>query len=352
MSRALRLAEKGRYTSDPNPRVGCVLVRNDTVIGEGWHAYAGHAHAEAAALSNAVDAAGATAYVTLEPCSHHGKTPPCADALIRAGIARVVAAMTDPNPLVSGRGLAKLKAAGVAVTVGVLSEQARLLNLGFISRMVKNRPYTRTKIAMSLDGRTALATGESRWITSSSARADVHRLRAESSAVLTGISTVLADNPVLNARVDFDCRQPVRIILDSGLKTPVDAALLSVPSRCLILTCSNDRARKAQLERAGFEVVYLPARNGRLILGETMRFLAAQQINTLTVEAGAVLNGALLEENLIDEMIIYLAPCVLGDRGKGLFALESVQNMTDRINWRLNEVRQIGPDLKLTFNPP
>ncbi|MGZ5076118.1 MAG: bifunctional diaminohydroxyphosphoribosylaminopyrimidine deaminase/5-amino-6-(5-phosphoribosylamino)uracil reductase RibD, partial [Methylobacter sp.] len=236
MAQAIALAKKGRYTTDPNPRVGCVLVRDDTVIGQGWHAKAGQGHAEVEALKNLADAKGATAYVTLEPCSHHGRTPPCSDALIKAGVSRVVAAMQDPNPKVSGRGLAKLEAAGIEVVCGVLQDDALSLNRGFIKRMTDNRPFVRSKLAMSLDGRTAMASGESKWITSDQARADVHRLRAESSAILTGINTVLADDPALTARIDEEVLQPVRVVLDTHLQMPVTAQMVKLPGRSLILT--------------------------------------------------------------------------------------------------------------------
>jgi len=349
MARAIHLAKKGHYTTAPNPRVGCVLVRDNVIIGEGWHVKAGLAHAEVEALKNLQDAKGATAYVNLEPCSHQGRTPPCCDALINAGITRVVAAMKDPNPLVSGSGLEKLKQVGIEVVSGVLQEDAMALNRGFIKRMAENRPFVRTKLAMSLDGRTAMASGESQWITSEQARADTHRLRAESSAILTGINTVLSDDPVLNARVDFDVVQPLRVILDSQLRMPVNTRLLSVPGRCLILTCSNDRDKIVQLQEAGFEVYCLADNNGRLDLHVAMNFLAGQQINELLIEAGPILNGALLEEDLIDETIIYMASCILGDQGRGLFHLPHLQLMADRKNLKLRDVRQIGRDLRLTL---
>ena len=264
MAKAINLARKGRYTTDPNPRVGCVLVRDDVVIGEGWHVKAGQGHAEVEALKNTPDAKGATAYVTLEPCSHQGRTPPCCDALIKAGVSRVVAAMQDPNPLVSGRGLEKLKAAGIEVVSGILQEDAQALNRGFIKRMTDNRPYVRSKLAMSLDGRTAMASGESKWITSDKSRADVQRLRAESSAILTGISTVLADDPALNARIDGDVLQPVRVVLDTHLNMPVSAQMAKLPGRSLILTCAEDQQKQQALQQAGFEVYQLASKNGRL----------------------------------------------------------------------------------------
>jgi len=351
MARAIQLARKGRYTTDPNPRVGCVLVKDDVVIGEGWHVKAGQGHAEVEALKNTPDARGATAYVTLEPCSHQGRTPPCSDALIKAGVSRVVAAMQDPNPLVSGRGLEKLKAAGIEVVSGVLQEDAQALNRGFIKRMTENRPYVRSKLAMSLDGRTAMASGESKWITSDKSRADVQRLRAESSAILTGISTVLADDPALNARIDGDVLQPVRVVLDTKLTMPISAQMAKLPGRSLILACAEDQQKQQALQQAGFEVHQLPGKNGRLDLHAVMEFLAGQQINELLVEAGAVLNGALLEEGLVDEVIIYMAPCILGDQGRGLFTLPGLQQMADKKQLKLRDVRQVGPDLKLTFIP-
>ncbi|MFU8788265.1 MAG: bifunctional diaminohydroxyphosphoribosylaminopyrimidine deaminase/5-amino-6-(5-phosphoribosylamino)uracil reductase RibD [Methylobacter sp.] len=351
MARALYLARKGRYTTDPNPRVGCVLVKNDIIIGEGWHVKAGCAHAEVEALKNTPDARGATAYVTLEPCSHFGRTPPCCDALVNAGISRVVVAMQDPNPQVSGSGLARLQAAGIEVICGVLQDEASALNRGFIKRMTEQRPFVRSKLAMSLDGRTAMASGESKWITSAEARADVQRLRAESSAILTGINTVLADDPALNARVEFDVLQPIRVVLDTQLKMPLTAQMATLPGRSLILTCSEDEQKQQALQQAGFEVYQLGANNGRLNLQAVMAFLGQQQINELLVEAGSVLNGALLAEGLIDEYVIYMAPCILGDQGRGLFNLPGLQLMADKKQLKLCDVRQVGSDLKLTYTP-
>ena len=351
MARALQLAKNGCYTTDPNPRVGCVLVKDDQVIGEGWHVKAGLGHAEVEALKNITDANGATAYVTLEPCSHHGKTPPCCDALIKAGVSRVVVAMQDPNPLVSGRGLEKLKAAGIEVICGVLQEDAHTLNRGFIKRMAENRPFVRSKLAMSLDGRTAMASGESKWITSAEARVDVHRLRAESSAILTGINTVLADDPALNARVDWDVVQPVRVVLDSELTMPITARMAQLAGRSLILTCSQDEQKRQALQDVGFEVYQLASNHGRLDLPVVLEFLAQQQINEVLVEAGSVLNGALLTENLLDELVVYMAPCILGDQGRGLFTVPCLQTMTDKKSLTLRDVRQVGPDLKLTLTP-
>jgi len=349
MARALQLARQGLYTTDPNPRVGCVLVKDGEIIGEGWHQRAGLSHAEVEALNNAPDAQGATAYVTLEPCSHFGRTPPCCDALINAGVSRVVVAMQDPNPLVAGQGLQKLRAAGIDVVCGVLQEESQLLNQGFIKRMTQQRPWVRSKLAMSLDGRTAMASGESKWITSAQARADVQQLRAESSAILTGINTVLADDPALTARVDAEVVQPIRVVLDSRLAMPVDAQLVNGPGRTLILTSSTDDAKKQALQQAGFEIYEIPEHQGRLDLRQVMTFLAEQQINEVLVEAGPTLNGALLAQNLVDEWVIYMAPCVLGDQGRGLFTLPDMNTMADKKNLNLADVRQVGPDLKLTF---
>lgn len=350
MARAIQLAKRGRYTTYPNPNVGCVIVKDGTIIAEGWHKKAGQGHAEVEALKQLAHAEGATAYVTLEPCSHHGKTPPCCDALIHAGISRVVAAMTDPNPLVAGQGLARLQIAGVEVACGILADEAAALNRGFIKRMTEGRPYVRTKLAMSLDGRTAMASGESQWITSAESRADVQRLRAESSAILTGIGTVLADDPSLTARVDWEVKQPLRVVLDSQLKMPVTAKMATLEGRSIILTCSTDTAKQQRLQQAGFEVYVLPAQNARLDLPEVLKFLASDlQVNDLLVEAGAILNGALLAQDLIDETIIYMASCVLGDQGRGLFHLPALQQMADKKLLKLRDVRQIAADLKLTF---
>jgi len=364
MARAMYLARKGLYTTDPNPRVGCVLVKEDRIIGEGWHQRAGQSHAEVEALNDAANAgegsAGATAYVTLEPCSHHGRTPPCCEALLKAGIKRVVAAMQDPNPKVAGQGLDYLKSAGIEVSTGVLEEDARLLNRGFIKRMTENRPFVRSKLAMSLDGRTAMASGESQWITSPEARADVHRLRAESSAILTGINTVLADDPSLTARIDKEVVQPVRVVLDSALQMPVTAKMLTLPGRTLILACNNHNSVRPEpveghkdkfqkLQNAGAEVYQLPENKGQLDLAEVLTFLAGQEINDVLVEAGAVLNGALLSENLVDEWVVYLAPKILGDQGRGLFHLPTLTKLIDSKEMRFNDVLRIGKDLKLTF---
>jgi diaminohydroxyphosphoribosylaminopyrimidine deaminase/5-amino-6-(5-phosphoribosylamino)uracil reductase len=350
MARALDLAKNGLYTTSPNPRVGCVLVKNDQIIAEGWHARAGQGHAEVEALKQTKDAEGATAYVTLEPCSHHGKTPPCCDTLISAGIKRVVVAMQDPNPLVAGNGLKNLQAAGIEVVCGLLENDAKALNRGFIKRMLTGKPFVRSKLAMSLDGRTAMANGESKWITSPESRLDVQQYRAESCAILTGINTVLADDPSLNVRLpDTEVLQPIRVILDSQLQMPVMAKMANLAGETWILTCSQDQQKQQLLEQASFKVFYLPEKNGRIDLNAVFNFLGQQQINEVLVETGAILNGALLEANLVDEWIIYMASCVLGNKGRGLFTLPNMQTMADKKIFQFKDMRRVGVDLKLTL---
>jgi diaminohydroxyphosphoribosylaminopyrimidine deaminase/5-amino-6-(5-phosphoribosylamino)uracil reductase len=353
MSMALRLAAKGLYTTDPNPRVGCVIVKHQQIVGQGWHKRAGGPHAEIHALQQAADSAkGATVYVTLEPCSHHGKTPPCADALIKAKVGRVVAAMRDPNPLVAGEGLQKLAAAGIQTQTGVLQQQAEELNPGFILRMQHKRPYVRCKLAMSMDGRTAMANGESQWITDRDARRDVHHWRARSSAILTGINTVLADDPSLNARLenltDDDVVQPVRVVVDSRLRMPPEANMLALPGKTIIATVNRDEAKIQPLEKRGAEVLVIAHKDGRVDLHALMRSLAKQQINEVMVEAGPTLNGELLREKLVDELILYMAPFVMGDAAKGLFTLPELEKMQDRIDLDINDIRAVGRDWRIS----
>lgn len=351
MARALELAKKGLYTTKPNPRVGCVIVNNNEIIAEGWHERVGQGHAEVQALKQIENAQGATAYVTLEPCSHFGRTAPCANALINSGIARVVVAMQDPNPLVAGKGLALLAQAGVCVTIGLLEEQARALNKGFITRMVTGKPFVVSKLAMSIDGRTAMASGESKWITSVQARQDVQKLRAQCGAVLTGIDTVLADDPGLNVRLEgIDVEQPVRVILDSSLRIAVSAKIIALAGRIIILTCCTDELKIEALEQAGAEVYHLAAdTKGRLDLREVLDFLAEQQINDVLVEAGSTLNGAMLEQGLVDECVIYMAPCILGASGRGLFTMPNVSLMADKKTMQLLDTRKVGVDLRLHY---
>lgn len=349
MARALRLAERGLYSTTPNPRVGCVIVKDGQVIGEGWHQKAGEPHAEINALMQAGPASlGSTVYVTLEPCSHHGRTPPCADALIGAGVAKVIAGMQDPNPNVSGQGLARLKAAGIAVEHGLLAMQAHDLNAGFVKRMVLGHPYVRVKTASSLDGKTALSSGESKWITGEAARADAHRLRARSCAILTGVNTVLADNPQLNVRNIETTRQPIKVIVDSTLRTPPDALILQ-GAKTLIACTEPDTKKAAALEAAGAEILCLPGADGRVNLHALFSRLAQKGINEVMTEVGARLNGALLAAGLADEWVQYLAPCLLGSNAKPLFDLTEPDSMQARINWKLVDQRMIGADLRLIW---
>ena len=351
MARAVQLARRGLFSADPNPRVGCVLVKAGRIVGEGWHERAGGPHAERVAIARAgTNASGATAYVTLEPCSHTGRTGPCADALIEARVARVVCAATDPNPLVDGTGVRRLREVGMDVTVGVLEASAAALNPGYGSRMTRGRPLVRSKLAASLDGRTALANGESQWITGEAARRDVHRWRARASAVLTGIGTVLADDPGLDARLPAPhppIVQPARVIVDSGLRTPPTARTLALPGTSLVFGCREAPESAAALRRAGARVEISPGAR-HCDLAQVMARLGELQFNEVWVEAGARLNGALLDAGLIDELVIYLAPQVLGADGRGMFAIEPLASLEDRIGLEYQEVRKVGKDLRIT----
>lgn len=347
MARALHLAERGLYTTTPNPRVGCVLVKDGKLLSEGWHERAGEPHAEVHALRAAGDSAkGATAYVTLEPCSHHGRTPPCADALIAAGIARVVVAMQDSNPQVAGQGIARLRNAGIEVECGLMEASARALNAGFISRMTRGMPLVRSKIAMSLDGRTALNNGVSQWITAAPARRDGHHWRARSCAVLTGIGTVLADDAQLSVREVATTRQPLRVVLDSALKMPFAARILQ-GGNVLIYTASRDMQKIAALEKLGATVEVLPAGNGRVDLHACLKDLATRGCNEVLVEAGRTLNGALLQAGLVDELVLYLAPQLLGDMARGMARLGELTQLEQRVELEWQDVRQIGKDLRI-----
>lgn len=355
MAGALQLAELGMNGTDPNPRVGCVLVREGTIVGEGWHQQAGGAHAEIHALQQAGELArGATAYVSLEPCCHHGKTPPCSEALIEAGVTRVVAAMLDPNPLVAGQGLAQLQQAGIEVASGLLASQAEALNPGFVSRMREGKPYVRCKLAMSLDGRTAMASGESKWITGAAARADVHRLRARSSAIMSGIGTILADDPSLTVRLENDqlaARQPLRVILDPHLSTPTTARFLTQPGQSLIVTTCEDSAPRALLEQAGAEVVQLPQGPDAIDLHALMDLLAQREINEVLLETGAILSGALLHAGIIDEIIVYMAPKLMGDGAKGLFHTPGLEQLADAVELDILDIRAVGRDWRIRARP-
>ena len=361
MAKAIKLAKKGKYISMPNPYVGCVIVKNNNIIATGFTQIAGKAHAEVNALDNAQETVeNATAYVTLEPCSHTGKTPPCADSLVASGIKRVVIAMLDPNPLVSGRGLKKLVDAGIDVSVGVLEDQARLLNQGFIKRMECNKPFVRVKMAMSLDGKTAMASGESQWITGKEARIDVQRLRAQASAILTGSGTLINDDPSLNVRLQVndlniekgllkEVLQPLRVVLDTDLKTKATAKLLSLSGNTLIYTCNNEKQKHQALEKTGAEIH--ACSSSQILLAEVLKDLASRQINEVHVEAGSTLCGALLAEQFVDEIVIYMAPTLLGGEAMSLFNIPQLHKMEDQIKLEIKDIRAIGKDWRITATP-
>lgn len=362
MWRAIRLADKGLYSTHPNPRVGCILVKNGEIIAEGWHKKAGGPHAERVALAIAGDSArGATAYVSLEPCCHHGRTPPCTDGLIEAGVSRVVAAMEDPNPLVAGKGLAALKEAGIAAESGLLEAEARALNPGFVKRMTQGLPYVRCKLAMSLDGRTAMASGESKWITSGAARQDVQRLRARSEAIVTGIGTVLADDPSLNVRLqpselpgldaDESVIQPVRVVLDSRLRMPSDRKMLQLPGQTLVICTDQNPTHAIKLESADALVYEAPESDGHVDLASAFAYLADQEINEVLLETGPTLAGSALHAGLVDELVIYMAPHLMGDSARGLFSLPALRHMHERLDLEIIDIRAVGKDWRITAKP-
>ncbi|MEJ2564617.1 MAG: bifunctional diaminohydroxyphosphoribosylaminopyrimidine deaminase/5-amino-6-(5-phosphoribosylamino)uracil reductase RibD [Gammaproteobacteria bacterium] len=363
MARALRLAERGLFTTDPNPRVGCVVVRGGEIVGEGWHCRAGEPHAEVHALRQAGERArGAEVYVTLEPCCHHGRTPPCADALIAAGVSRVVTAMEDPDPRVAGEGLARLARAGIRVERGILHSEAERLNPGYIRRMRRGLPWVRCKMAMSVDGRTALANGESQWITGEAARRDVHYWRTRSSAVLTGIGTVLADDPALTARLEAarlerqgcgaEIRQPQRVVLDSRLRMPADARMFKQPGLTRLFA-SGAGERAAVLKAAGAIVEYAPSPFGAagVDLAVVLRRLAQEGVNELWVEAGPTLSGAFLQAGLVDELILYVAPVLMGDGARGLFHLPVFSRLADCMALDVGDIRAVGNDWRISARP-
>lgn len=356
MARALALAERGKYSADPNPRVGCVIVREGQVVGEGWHRRAGDAHAEIEALQCAAAlASGSTVYVTLEPCSHTGRTGPCAPVLVQAGVSRVVIAMQDPNPRVGGNGKHILEKAGVQVETGLLADEATTLNAGFVSRMTRGRPRVTIKLGASLDGRTAMASGESQWVTSIDAREDVQRLRAESSAVLTGAGTVLADDPSLNVRsekYETGGRQPLRVLIDSRLRTPPSARVLSLPGNTLIV-CAGDEASPSAdaLMAAGAGILSFPGSDRRVDLDRLLFELGERECNDVLVEAGPCLAGSFVREGLVDQFVFYLAPSLLGSAARGMFDLPGLEKMADKVQLEFVEVRSVGPDLRVRALP-
>jgi diaminohydroxyphosphoribosylaminopyrimidine deaminase/5-amino-6-(5-phosphoribosylamino)uracil reductase len=355
MERALRLAANGIYTTHPNPSVGCVVVANGEIVGEGWTAPPGGPHAERVALTQAGGRArGGTVYVTLEPCNHTGRTGPCTEALIAAGVARVVCASRDPNPHVAGGGVEALEEAGIEVAVGLLESEARALIPGYFSRTLRGRPFVRSKLAVSLDGRTALANGTSQWITGQAARADVHRWRARSSAVLTGIGTLLADDPSLNARLDdssIDVRQPSRIVVDSALRAPASAKLFALPGESIVFTTSSDVERTSELAGVGVRVERVAGVDDRCDLVAVVRRLGELGHNEVWVEAGPRLNGALLAAGLIDELVIYMAPLLLGDAARGMFDLGKLTLLEQCPRLVLDELSTIGTDLRVVARP-
>lgn len=362
MARAIQLARRGRYTTQPNPRVGCVLVREGDIVGEGFHFRAGEGHAEVNALAAAGDKArGATAYVTLEPCSHYGRTPPCAEGLIKAGVARVVSAMVDPNPQVAGRGIKMLQQAGIDADFGLLEAEAKGLNPGFMKRMETGLPLVRVKMATSLDGRTAMASGESKWITGSAARSDVQKLRAQSSAILTGVESILHDDSALTVREEqlglgnaeeIVKQQPLRVVLDSKLRMPLDASILKQPGRTLVVTCSSEVSAIAALEKAGAEVLQMEANiNGRVDLLSLLRWLGKEeQCNELLVETGATLAGAFLQQRLVDEIRLYMAMKLMGSDARPAFALP-LTKMSEQIELKQVDMRMLGSDLRMVLEP-
>ncbi|QKJ86149.1 Riboflavin biosynthesis protein RibD [Paramixta manurensis] len=360
MARALELARRGQFTTAPNPNVGCVIVRGAEIVGEGWHQRAGEPHAEVHALRMAGEKAnGATAYVTLEPCSHLGRTPPCCDALIAAGVSRVVAAMQDPNPEVAGRGLYRLKQAGIEVSHGLMMSEAEALNRGFLKRMRTGFPFVQLKLGASLDGRTAMASGESQWITSVQARQDVQRFRARSAAILSTSATVLADNPSLTVREEEldsetrasypqgEIRQPVRVIIDRHNRVTPQQRLIGLPGETWLARCQPDE----QPWPESVQQLCVPALADRLDLVALLMALGKRQINSLWVEAGATMAGALLKAGVVDELVVYLAPKLLGNEARGLCALPGLAHLADAPDFIFSDIRQVGPDLRLTLTP-
>lgn len=367
MQRAINLAKKGLYSTKPNPAVGCVLVKDGQVVGEGWHQQAGLPHAERVALAQAGELAfGATAYVTLEPCSHTGRTPPCADGLVESGVAKVVVAILDPNPLVAGKGIHKLTEANIETQIGLLADQAKALNPGFIRKMQNNLPFVRLKMASSLDGRTAMANGESQWITGEEARIEVHKMRARSGALVTGIGTVLADDPSLTVRLPAEelakmnltvenCH-PLRVVLDPHLSMPLDAKMLALPGRTIIMT-SRDAvdANPELVERfntQNTELVAVSSKEDRLDIHSILNYLAEEeQINDVMVESGAIVAGAFMESGLVNELYCFIAPSLLGHQAKPMFVLPSVEHMVDKIQLKIDSVEMFGEDICIIAKP-
>lgn len=370
MRLALDLAARGRYSVKPNPAVGCVLVKSGQVLAEGWHKRAGQPHAERMALAQALerrqDVVGCTAYVTLEPCSHYGRTPPCSEALIESGVSRVVIAMQDPNPLVAGQGIAKIQQAGIQVDVGLYEAEARALNSGFIQVMEKQLPFVRVKMASSLDGRTAMSSGESKWITGSESRQEVHKMRALSGAVVTGIGTVLMDNPSLTVRLsdeamadlnlDVESCQPLRVVLDPNLSMPLDAKMLTAPGRTILMTSKETAERSVGLVETlvahGYELVAVAAQDGRLDIESILRYLAEEEsVRDVMVESGAIVAGAFIQSGFVNELHCYIAPVLMGDMAKPMFVLPGLESMADKLSFKIDSTTLFGSDIRLVMTP-
>jgi len=358
MAQALRLARKGMYSTHPNPRVGCVIVKDAKLVSQGWHEFTGGPHAEVNAIGNNEIPPGSDFYVTLEPCSHQGKTPPCVDALIKLKPGRVVVAMKDPNPLVAGAGIAKLEANGIEVVLGIMESEARLLNPGFISRLEKNRPFVRLKMALSLDGRIAIKSGESQWITGKSARLDVQRLRARSSAILTSAKTIMDDNPSLNLRLsksdldqNIEPRQPVRIIVDAKLRLTGKEKIFSTKGEIWVYTLNSSPFDIERLVAAGAQVSILDdSGSGNINLTKLMTHLANREVNEVHTECGQTLAGALIQRRLVDEIIVYMAPKILGSRSIGAFDLGQVSRMSESVNCNIEQVRKLDDDIRIKLS--
>jgi len=367
MQQAIDLAKKGLYSTKPNPAVGCVLVKNDQVVGQGWHKKAGQPHAERVALAEAGECAyGCSAYVTLEPCSHFGKTPPCADGLIEAGVTQVFVAMQDPNPLVAGEGIRKLLKAGVDVRVGLLESEAKKINLGFIKKMENQLPFVRLKMASSLDGRTAMQNGESHWITGEESRLEVHKMRAQCGALITGIGTVLADDPSMTVRLtdeqlaEMNLTQenchPIRVVLDPNLSMPLDAKMLSLPGRTILMTSRETADRTPEvveeMHTAGIEMVAVSAEDDRLDIESILSYLAQEeQVNDVMVESGAIVAGAFVQSGMVDEIHCFIAPTLMGDAAKPMFALPGIDSMDQKMNLQIKSMTSFGDDIRLILTP-
>ena len=359
MAEALRLANKGLYTTRSNPRVGCIIVKDNEIIGRGFHDYPGKPHAEICALNSVnYSARDATVYVTLEPCAHHGKTPPCSEALINANVKKVIIAMLDPNPLVNGKGVQLLQSNGIKTVSDIMAAEAAELNKGFIQRVTNQRPYITVKSAISLDGKTALKSGESKWISCDASRKDVQKLRARSCAILTSIETVLSDDPLLNVRLtkndlalENEINQPKRVILDTQLRIPLSANILKPSNQVIIYTCSNDSKKLSNLKNLNIEVIQAKRDKYHINLNYVVHDLADREINELLVEAGSTLVGSFFENKLVDEIIIYQAPHIMGNTSLGLAELTSIETMQDRVQLYIQEYRKLGQDMKLTLKP-